>query len=331
MTLDPDTEVIATLGSKEGFANLAQAITAPGDVMLVPNPAIRSTPSGSSSRVPRSARAGDARSSSSRRWRARSNTRASPLALVVNYPSNPTAQMVGLDFYKEVVGAREAAHMWVLSDLAYAEIYFDDRPAALDPAGRRREGPRGRIQLAVEDLRHARLAHGVRRRQQALIAALARVKSYLDYGAYTPIQVAATAALNGPQDCSDEMRAIYKPRRDVLVDARPRRLGDPGAAGVHVRLGADPGAIQELGSLEFAKLLIEAEVAVSPGIGFGEYGEGMCASRSLKTSSASARPRATSAASSDIGRKSCTKSPPGKPQLSRPPPPQAGKAAGVDD
>jgi len=201
----------------------------------------------------------------------------SPLAVVVNYPSNPTAQMVGLDFYKEIVALAKKHTMWVLSDLAYADTYFDEDnkpPSILQIEGAK--------DLAIEFQSLSKTyampgwRMGFAAGNKTLIAALARIKSYLDYGAYTPIQVAATAALNGPQDCADEIRAIYKSRRDVLVDAMGRAgwpIPSPPAS--MFAWAPIPEAFKELGSMEFAKrLLIEAKIAVSPGIGFGEYGEG---------------------------------------------------------
>ena len=181
-----------------------------------------------------------------------------------------------LDFYKEAVALAKKLDLIILSDIAYAEIYFDGNPppsilqvpGAMDVAveftslSKTYNMPGWRMGFAVGNER--------------LIGALARIKSYLDYGAFTPVQVAAAAALNGPQECVEEIRQTYHRRRDCLVETlRARGLGDPAAARHHVRLGADPGALQALGSVEFSKLLIEkAEIAVSPGLGFGEYGEG---------------------------------------------------------
>ena len=277
--IDPDTEVIATLGSKEGFANLAQAITTPGDVVLVPNPAypihafgfilagasIRHLPATSPEEFLRSAIA------------AASNSVPSPLAIVVNYPSNPTAQTVGLDFYKEVVAFAKKHEMWVLSDLAYADTYFDEEnppPSILQIDGAKD------IAVEFQSLSKTYAMPGWRMGfaagNKTLIAALARIKSYLDYGAYTPIQVAATAALNGPQDCAREIRAIYKSRRDVLVESMARAGWNIPAPSASMFAWAPiPEAFRDVGSMEFAKrLLVEAKIAVSPGIGFGEYGEG---------------------------------------------------------
>jgi alanine-synthesizing transaminase len=276
--VDPDTEVIATLGSKEGFANLAAAITAPGDVVLVPNPAypihafgfilagaaIRHIPATSPeaylSAISHAAR----------------HSIPSPLALVVNYPSNPTAQVVGLDFYAEVLKIARKHEMWVLSDLAYADIYFDDNPP---PSILQLDGAKD-IAIEFQSLSKTYAMPGWRMGfaagNKALIGALARIKSYLDYGAYTPVQVAASAALNGPQECIDEIRAIYKARRDVLVESMGRAGWEIPAPPASMFAWAKvPEQYREHGSMEFSKqLLIHAKVAVAPGIGFGEYGEG---------------------------------------------------------
>ncbi len=279
VTLDPDGEVIATLGSKEGFANLAQAITAPGDVVLVPNPAypihafgfilagaaIRHVPATSPEEYLRSLD------------RAVRHSVPSPTALVVNYPSNPTAQVVGLDFYREVVAFAKKHEIWVLSDLAYADIYFDDNDKP--PSIFQVDGAKD-IAVEFQSLSKTYAMPGWRMGFAAgnrkLIGALARIKSYLDYGAYTPIQVAATAALNGPQDCVDEMRAIYKSRRDVLVESMGRagwKIPAPTAS--MFAWAPIPEEYRAAGSLEFSKKLLEhAKVAVAPGLGFGEYGEG---------------------------------------------------------
>jgi alanine-synthesizing transaminase len=279
VTLDPDTEVIATLGSKEGFANLAQAITAPGDVVLVPNPAYPIHAFGFilAGAAIRHVPAQTPEEFLSRAALAIEHSSPSPLALVVNYPSNPTAQTVGIEFYKEIVGLAKRHTVWILSDLAYADTYFDE--ANKPPSILQVEGAK---ELAIEFQSLSKTyampgwRMGFAAGNKTLIAALARIKSYLDYGAYTPIQVAATAALNGPQECADEIRAIYKSRRDVLVDAMGRagwRIPSPPAS--MFAWAPIPEAFRELGSMEFAKrLLIEAKIAVSPGIGFGEFGEG---------------------------------------------------------
>jgi alanine-synthesizing transaminase len=277
--LNPDTEVIAALGSKEGFANLAMAITAPGDVVLVPNPAypihafgfmiagaaIRHVPATSPEEY------------LSRLGAATRHSVPSPLALVVNYPSNPTAQVVSLDFYKEIIKFAKKHEIWVLSDLAYADIYFDD--ANPPPSILQVEGAKD-IAIEFQSLSKTYSMPGWRMGfaagNEKLIGALARIKSYLDYGAFTPIQVAAASALNGPQDIVDEIRAVYKSRRDVLVKSMAAAGWEIPAPPASMFAWAPvPEKYKALGSMEFAKdLLIHAKVAVSPGIGFGEYGEG---------------------------------------------------------
>ena len=276
--LDPDTEVIATLGSKEGFANLAQALTAPGDVIICPNPAypihaygfimaggvIRHVPALS----PEEYLAGVAK--------AVRNSAPPPSVMVVSYPSNPTAQWVDLEFYKEVVALAKRHDMLVLSDIAYSEIYFEDNPP---PSILQVDGARD-IAVEVNSLSKTYAMAGWRVGMVVgnarMCAALARVKSYLDYGAFTPIQVAAAAALNGPQDCVAEIRAIYKSRRDVLIASMARAGWDIPAPPASMFAWAPlPEAFREAGSMRFAKLLIEkAGVAVSPGVAFGETGEG---------------------------------------------------------
>ena len=279
ITLNPDTEVIATLGSKEGFANLAAAITAPGDVVLVPNPAYPIHAFGFilAGAAIRHIPATSPEAYLSALGSAVRHSIPSPLAMVVNYPSNPTAQVVGLDFYKEIIAFAKKHEIWVLSDLAYADIYFDDSnppPSILQIDGAKE------ISIEFQSLSKTYAMPGWRMGfaagNQRLIGALARIKSYLDYGAYTPIQVAAAAALNGPQSCADEIRAIYKARRDVMVESMSRAGWDiPSPPASMFAWAPVPEQYREHGSMEFAKqLLIHAKVAVAPGIGFGEYGEG---------------------------------------------------------
>ncbi|MGA2944982.1 MAG: LL-diaminopimelate aminotransferase, partial [Xanthobacteraceae bacterium] len=275
--LNPETQIVTTLGSKEGFANVAQAITAPGDVIIVPNPtypihvfgflmaggAIRSVPVAIGPQFFEALE------------RAVLHSIPKPIAVVVCYPSNPTACVADLDFYRDLVAFAKKHSLLVLSDLAYAEVYFDDPPPSILQVP-------GAMDVAVEFTSMSKTYSmpgwriGFAVGNERLIAALARVKSYLDYGAFTPIQVAATAALNGPDDCIEEMRSIYKKRRDAMVDSF-------GRAGWHVPPPAAsmfawapiPEPFRPLGSVEFATLLVEkAGVAVSPGAGFGEYGEG---------------------------------------------------------
>ena len=276
--LNPETQIVTTLGSKEGFANVAQAITAPGDVIIVPNPtypihvfgfllaggAIRAVPVATDASFFQSLE------------RAVLHSIPKPIAVVVCFPSNPTAYVADLDFYRDLVAIAKKHGLLVLSDLAYAEVYFDNNPppsllqvnGAIDVAveftsmSKTYSMPGWRIGFAVGNER--------------LIAALARVKSYLDYGAFTPIQVAATAALNGPDDCIAEMRTVYRRRRDALVESFGRAgwpVPQPQAS--MFAWAPIPEPFQLLGSVEFSTLLVEkAGVAVSPGAGFGEYGEG---------------------------------------------------------
>jgi len=276
--LDPDTQVVATLGSKEGFANMAQAITAPGDVILVPNPTYPIHEFGFiiSGGVIRHLPASTDSEFMVRLDRAMKYSIPKPIALVLNFPSNPTALVADLDFYSEVVTYAKRNDLIILSDIAYSEIYFEENPP---PSLLQIPGA---IDIAVEftSLSKTYAMPGWRMGfavgNERLIAALARVKSYLDYGAFTPIQVAAAAALNGPQDCVDDIRAIYKGRRDCLVDALSRAGWDiPAPPATMFAWAPIPEAYRDLGSLEFSKLMLEkAQVAISPGIGFGENGEG---------------------------------------------------------
>ncbi|MEQ8696009.1 MAG: LL-diaminopimelate aminotransferase, partial [Bauldia litoralis] len=274
--VDPDSQVIVTIGSKEGFANMAQAITGPGDVVLCPNPSypihgfgflmaggvIRALPAAPNEDYFRALE------------RAVMHSIPKPLAVVVCYPSNPTAHVADLDFYRDLVSFARRNELIVLSDLAYSEVYFDGNPPPSIL-----QAP-GAMDVAVEftsmsktfSMAGWRIGFAVG--NERLIAALGRVKSYLDYGAFTPVQVAAAAALNGPQDCIDEMRAVYQRRRDVMVDCFGRAGWEiPPPAASMFAWAPIPEKFRGLGSLEFSKLLIEkADVAVAPGIGFGEHG-----------------------------------------------------------
>ena len=278
VALDPESEVIVTLGSKEGFANLAMAITGPGDVVVVPNPtypihAFGFIIAGASLRhIPIT----DPSRFLAELDRAVRFSVPAPLAVVVNFPSNPTAQVVGLDFYEEVVAFCRRFGLYVISDIAYAELYFDGHPppSILQV--------RGAMDVAVEFSSLSKTYSmpgwriGFAAGNRVLLAALARIKSYLDYGAFTPIQVAATAALNGPQDCIDEFRTRYRNRRDVLVESLAAAGWDiPPPQASMFAWAPIPPAFHAAGSLEFSKMLLsEAKVAVSPGPGFGEFGEG---------------------------------------------------------
>jgi alanine-synthesizing transaminase len=275
--LDPDRQIVATLGSKEGFVNMAQAITAPGDVVLCPNPSypihafgflmvggvIRSVPIEPGPEFFRALE------------RAVVHSIPKPLAVVLCYPSNPSAVTADLEFYRDVVAFAKKHEIFVLSDLAYAEIYFDDNPppSVLQVPGA--------IDVTVEftsmsksfSMPGWRMGFAVG--NERLIAALGRVKSYLDYGAYTPIQVAAAAALNAGDECVTEIRETYRKRRDVLVDAFGKAGWPlPAPAASMFAWVPIPEKFRHLGSLEFSKLLIEkADIAVAPGIGFGEHGD----------------------------------------------------------
>lgn len=276
--LNPDTQIVSTLGSKEGFANLAQAITAPGDVIISPNPSYPIHAFGfiMAGGVIRSIEAHSPEQYLRGIDRAVRHSVPPPIAMVVCYPANPTAQTADLDFYKDAVAMAKKHDMFLLSDMAYSEIYFegDPPPSVLQVPGA--------LDVAVEvntlskTYSMAGFRVGFALGNERLIAALARVKSYLDYGAYTPLQVAAAAALNGPQECVEEMRNTYKQRRDILVDSFAKAgwtLPKPSASMfVWAPL---PEQFKHIGSVEFSKRLMEgAEIAVAPGAGFGEYGDG---------------------------------------------------------
>jgi alanine-synthesizing transaminase len=276
--LDPESEVIVTLGSKEGLANLAQAITAPGDIVLVPNPCYPIHAFGfiMAGAAVRHVPVGPQIDFIAELKKAVQHSIPRPLAIVLNFPANPTAQTVDLDFYGEIVAFCRRHNIIVLSDLAYAEIYFDDKPppSILEVPGARDIAVEFTSLSKTYSMAGWRIGFAVGNAR--LIAALARVKSYLDYGAFTPIQVAATAALNGPQDCIAEIRERYRARRDVLVDGlRQAGWQIPEPEATMFAWAPIPPAFQGIGSFAFSKLLLEqANVAVSPGIGFGEYGEG---------------------------------------------------------
>jgi len=276
--LNPDTQVVATLGSKEGFANVAQAITAPGDVVLVPDPSypihafgflmaggvVRSVPS---EPTPEFFPALE---------RAINHSIPKPIAVVVCYPSNPTAFVADLDFYKDLVAFAKKHDIFILSDLAYAEVYFDNNPppSVLQVPGAMDITVEFTSMSKTYSMAGWRIGFAVG--NERLISALTRVKSYLDYGAFTPVQVAAAAALNGPDDCIKEMRDTYTKRRDVLIDSFGRAGWEvPPPKASMFAWSPIPEPFRSLGSVEFSKLLVEkAEVAVSPGTGFGERGEG---------------------------------------------------------
>lgn len=312
--IDPETETIVTLGSKEGFASLAQAICAPGDAVIVPNPTypihafgfllagalVRHLPLG---------RQEDFLDNLERTVRF---SLPAPLALVVNYPANPTAQTADLAFYRRVVDFCRERRIWLLSDLAYSEVYFGEPPPSVLQVP-------GAKEIAVEFTSMSKTYSmpgwriGFATGNASIIAALTRIKSYLDYGAFTPVQVAAAAALNGPQDCVEEARETYRRRRDVLVEGFGQAGWEiPAPPATMFAWAPIPEPFAHLGSLEFSKrLLAEADIAVSPGIGFGEYGDGFVrialvenrqrirqAARNLRRFLASAEPAPRRAAAS---------------------------------
>lgn len=278
VSIDPERECIVTLGSKEGLANLASAVTSPGDVILVPNP---SYPIHQFGFIIAEASVQNIPVIPDENFFAALETAVQhsvpkPRMLVINYPNNPTAEVVGLDFYERVVDFCRHHQIYVLSDLAYSEIYFDDNPppSILQVKGAKDVAVEFTSMSKTYSMPGWRIGFAAGNRE--LISALTRIKSYLDYGAFTPIQVAAASALNGPQDCIDDIRSLYKERRDVLIDGLKGAGWDvPSPAATMFAWAPIPPAFAHLGSLEFSKLLLsEANVAVAPGIGFGEHGDG---------------------------------------------------------
>ena len=275
--IDPESECIVTLGSKEGLANLAAAITSPGDILLVPNPSYPIHPfgfiiaGGSVRHVP----VNPDQEFLKALERAVKHSVPKPVALVISYPSNPTALVASLDFYGQVVEFCRHHGIYLLSDLAYSEIYFDGNPppSVLQIPGAKDVCVEFTSMSKTYNMPGWRIGFAVG--NKTLIGALARIKSYLDYGAFTPIQVAATAALNGPQDCVEEIRQMYKARRDVLIDGlEAAGWSVPRPPASMFAWAPIPDRFAHMGSVEFSKLLMqEAKVAVAPGIGFGEHGD----------------------------------------------------------
>jgi len=275
--LDPNNEVVVTIGSKEGLANLSQAISAPGDIILVPNPSYPIHPlgfviAGASLRyIPKTPDIDFIEALK----RGIKHSIPKPIAVILNYPCNPTAETTTLEFYEEVVDICRHHGVWVISDLAYCEIYFDNKPppSVLQVKGAKDIAIEFTTMSKTYNMAGWRMGFGAG--NKTLVQALTKIKSYLDYGAFTPIQVACTAALNGPQDCVEEIRKMYKERRDVLVKGLKEAGWNVPTPNASMFIWAPlPPQYAELGSLNFAKLLLqEAEVAVAPGIGFGEYGD----------------------------------------------------------
>ena len=281
--LDPDKEVVVTLGSKEGLANLAQAITSPGDIILSPNPSYPIHPygfiiAGASLRHLPAMEDGQFNQELflEKLDRAIRHSVPSPKAVIVSFPSNPTAQIVDLGFYEEVVKIGLKYNTFILSDLAYAEIYFGDNPppSILQVKNSKKICVEFTSMSKTYAMAGWRIGFAVGNKN--LISALTKIKSYLDYGAFTPVQVAAATALNGPQDCVENIRNTYKSRRDTLIKSMSRSGWEiPKPEASMFAWAQIPKKYEKKGSLAFSKdLMLKASVAVAPGIAFGEYGEG---------------------------------------------------------
>lgn len=275
--LNPETEAIVTIGSKEGLAHLAMATVGPGDAVLVPNPAYPIHPYGFV------IAGADIRHVPLREdvdffaelEKAIKNSWPKPKMLVLNFPGNPTSECVDLEFFEKVVAIAREHEIWVVQDIAYAEIVFDDyQPVSILQV-------EGAKDVAVEFYSLSKTYNmpgwrvGFMVGNETLVSALARIKSYLDYGMFLPIQIAAISALEGPQDCVEDIRLMYQERRDVLCDGLNNIGWEVKKPKATMFVWAKiPEAYREMGSLEFSKkLLLDARVAVSPGIGFGEYGD----------------------------------------------------------
>jgi len=275
--LDPDKEAIVTIGSKEGLAHLALATTGPGDTVLVPNPSYPIHPYGFviAGADIRHVRITPESNFLEELEKAIIETWPSPKMLVLNFPSNPTAECVDLAFFERVVEIAKEHDIWVVHDLAYADIVFDGYQA---PSILQVEGAKD---IAVEFFSLSKSYNmpgwrvGFMCGNPILVSALARIKSYLDYGTFTPIQVAAIAALEEDQSCVNEIRDMYQSRRDVLIEGLNNiGWGVPSPKATMFAWAKIPEAYREMGSLEFSKKLIrDARVAVAPGIGFGHYGD----------------------------------------------------------
>jgi alanine-synthesizing transaminase len=275
--LDPEKEAIVTIGSKEGLAHLALATVGPGDAVLVPNPSYPIHPygfviAGADIRHVPLVPGGDFFAELEK---AIKDSWPKPKMLVINFPGNPTSECVDLEFFEKIVAIAKEHQIWVVHDIAYAEIVFDGykAPSILQVPGAK--------EIAIESYSLSKTYNmpgwrvGFMCGNPTLVAALTRIKSYLDYGMFTPIQIAAIQALDGPQDCVEEIRLRYQARRDVLCDglnAIGWEIEKPKAT--MFVWAAIPEQYKHLKSLEFSKLLLQrAKVAVSPGVGFGEYGD----------------------------------------------------------
>ena len=279
--LDYNKEIIVTIGSKEGLANLAQAITSRGDKILCPDPSYPVHPYGfmiaGAKLIPLKTLFNGLFDQEKYLTKVDSYLKKNSLikAIIVSFPSNPTAQVVGLDFYKDLVKIAKKYNIYILSDLAYSEIYFDNNPppSILEVNGAKKVAVEFTTLSKTYAMAGWRIGFAVG--NKTLIEALSKIKSYVDYGAFTPLQVAATVALNGSQKCVEDIRQIYKKRRDVLIESF-------GRAGWHIPKPSAsmfvwapiPSKYISDGSMKFSKnLMNKADVAVAPGLAFGKYGE----------------------------------------------------------
>jgi alanine-synthesizing transaminase len=275
--IDPETEAIVTIGSKEGLAHLALATLGPGDVVLVPNPAYPIHPYGVviAGADVRHVPLIEGSNFFEELISAINNCYPKPKMLILNFPGNPTSECVELEFFEKIIAIAKEHKIWVVHDLAYADIAFDGyvAPSILEVEGAK--------EIAVEFFTLSKSYNmpgwrvGFMCGNKELVGALSRIKSYLDYGTFAPIQIAAIAALEGPQECVKEISDMYQRRRDVLcegLNATGWKVEKPKATMfVWAKI---PDAYLEMGSLEFCKkLLLDAKVAVAPGIGFGQYGD----------------------------------------------------------
>jgi len=277
VSLDPESEAIVTIGSKEGLAHLALAVVDKGDAVLVPNPSYPIHPFGFviAGADVRHVPIGPGIDFFAEMEKAIRDSWPKPKMLLLNFPSNPTTQCVELEFFEKVIGIAREHDIWVVHDLAYADIVFDGykAPSILEVPGAK--------EIAVEFFSMSKSYNmpgwrlGFMVGNPELVAALTRMKSYLDYGMFTPIQIAGITALDGPQDCVHDICDMYRRRRDVLCDglnAAGWEVEPP--RGTMFVWAPVPEQYRAMGSLEFSKkLLLEAGVAVSPGVGFGEYGD----------------------------------------------------------
>jgi len=275
--IDPEREAVVTIGAKEGLSHLVLVLVSPGDVVFSPNPTypihpysaiiaggdVRSIPIGPDRNFLE-----DLESATKQTW-------PRPKLLIISFPHNPTTTVVDLDFFRNIVDFAKEHHMMVIHDLAYADLAFDgyEAPSFLQVPGAKDVGVEFFSMSKSYSMAGWRVGFCVG--NEEMVSALTRIKSYLDYGVFQPIQIAATIALQSEQDCVDRIVSVYQSRRDVLVDGL-NRIGWPlekpkGTMFVWARI---PERFRAMGSVEFSKLLIEeAKVAVSPGLGFGEYGD----------------------------------------------------------